>query len=117
VLFTSILAFLRVKRWEQGILASQQQTSASPREPIRVSILRHFSSLYRPSVDEDNDLRRMEEGGNDEQVGLVVDDEEARETERLLSALPEGDPRREQLQRQLEHERQLQRDLRDAGFL
>lgn len=128
VLLTSILGFWRIKRWERGILASQQTVTASERNEVGGGGLSQFHRLFGSvnttflrSFRRDEDYEHDLEGGVETQVifsGEEEDeDDETRETERLLASLPEGDPRREELSRVLQNERQLQQDLREAGLL
>ncbi|KAJ8698316.1 hypothetical protein PTI98_005039 [Pleurotus ostreatus] len=95
ILLTSLLGFLRVKRWERGILNSQQNTSTTPAEPTtfrfplfpqvernfgfsgfeRMDLLRRglgLGSRQQPNdIDEEsevlaaNQTRGTEEGSND----------------------------------------------------
>ncbi|KDQ29324.1 hypothetical protein PLEOSDRAFT_1064105 [Pleurotus ostreatus PC15] len=95
ILLTSLLGFLRVKRWERGILNSQQNTSTTPAAPTtfrfplfpqvernfgfsgfeRMDLLRRglgLGSRQQPNdIDEEsevlaaNQTRRTEEGSND----------------------------------------------------
>ncbi|KAG5221558.1 Metal homeostatis protein [Salix suchowensis] len=95
ILLTSLLGFLRVKRWERGILNSQQNTSTTPAEPTifrfplfpqvernfgfsgfeRMDLLRRglgLGSRQQPNdIDEEsevlaaNQTRRTEDGSND----------------------------------------------------
>lgn len=95
ILLTSLLGFLRVKRWERGILNSQQNTSTTPAEPTtfrfplfpqvernfgfsgfeRMDLLRRGLGLgprqQANDIDEEsevlavNQTRRTEEGSND----------------------------------------------------
>jgi hypothetical protein len=130
VLLTSILGFWRVKRWERGIVASQQTVTSTERNEsgsglsqfhrLFGSVNTDFLRSFRRDGDEHEvDFRQLE--GGERHVIFVgeveEEDDEARETERLLSALPEDDPRRAELTRMLENERQLQHDLREAGLL
>lgn len=131
-MLTSLLGFWRVKRWERGILASQQDTSSVPtatpspftlisrmehtfglRGASRVDLLRQGFGFGRPrrSVEEDAAVVRAEEGAAQEA------NEHALETDLMIPIDP-NDPNRDRLIAQaLAHDRRLQDDLRNAGLL
>ncbi|GLB33942.1 putative protein of unknown function (DUF2370) [Lyophyllum shimeji] len=133
ILLTSLLGFWRVKRWERGILASQQDNSNPPAETpspftllsrmehnfglrgtSRVELLRQGFGLGRSrSTEEDAATRAAEEGT----ARPHEDDEHARETDYMIPIDPNDPERSRRIQEALEQDRRLQNDLRSAGLL
>lgn len=136
ILLTSLLGFWRVKRWERGILASQQDHSNAPtnapssrgaflsrlehafslRGTSRVDLFRQgfgFGPRRNPNSEERQSglLARAEEG--DVREG----DREARETDLMIPVDAHDPERSRQIAEALANERRLQADLRNAGLL
>jgi len=136
ILLTSLLGFWRVKRWERGILASQQDHSNTPantqssrgallsrlehtfslRGTSRVDLFRQgfgFGPRRNPNSEEPQSalLARAEEG--DVREG----DREALETDRMIPVDPNDPERSRRIAEALANERRLQADLRSAGLL
>lgn len=136
ILLTSLLGFWRVKRWERGILASQQDQTSPPantqssrgaflsrlehtfslRGTSRVDLFRQgfgFGSRRNHNSEDQQSalLARAEEG--DVREG----DREALETDLMIPVDP-NDPQRSRLMAEaLANDRRLQADLRNAGLL
>ena len=136
ILLTSLLGFWRVKRWERGILASQQDHSNVPantqlsrgaflsrlehtfslRGTSRADLFRRgfgFGPRRNPNSEEQQSvlLARAEEG--DVREG----DREALETDLMIPVDPNDPQRSRQIAEALANERRLQADLRSAGLL
>lgn len=133
ILLTSLLGFWRVKRWERGILASQQDHSnptvnpqASPHGAFfsrifslhgtsRIDMFRQgfgFGSRRNHDTEDPQTARltRAEEGN------VREGDQEALETDLMMPVDP--DPQRNRLIAEaLANDRRLQADLRSAGLL
>ena len=124
-MLTSVLGFWRVKRWEQGLLASRReqdtpapQTSASIVSRLESSVgLRGMSriELLRQGFGFRSAARTSEEGSA--ATGQRVEEGNAQEMEPMMPA-SSGDPERERRRTQvLENDLRLQRDLHSSGLI
>jgi len=134
VLLTSLLGFLRVKRWERGILASQRENSP-PSDPATTNLtfLAQFERvLHFPAVNREM-LRQGFFGRSDDpevvatlqarhaEEGIVrtheADYDEADSGERdpmIPDAIPNS---ADEVRAAAERDRRLQHDLRGAGLI
>ncbi|KAJ8523420.1 hypothetical protein ONZ45_g130 [Pleurotus djamor] len=147
ILLTSFLGFFRVKRWERGIYESQQTAATSTSNesdsrsfpfPIFTRVSPYFSMSgsermdmlrrglgLRPrgqvnEIDEEAEVvashqaRRVEEGGspNLSSGRRDANDEDASESDPMIPAAGNGDMRTA-----IVRDRQLETDLRRAGFI
>jgi hypothetical protein len=123
-LLTSLLGFWRVKRWERGILASQQSSSSTNQHGAtglsqfeRTFGLRGVTrgDFFRQGFGFGSHIR----GTHDvEAQTRVANDIEEPDEHDLMIAVPHDDPDRARvLSEALANERRLQQDLRAAGLL
>ncbi|KAK0468216.1 uncharacterized protein EV420DRAFT_1626138 [Desarmillaria tabescens] len=127
ILLTSLLGFWRVKRWERGILATQQHNSpstSSDQDSQRgMSQFERAFGLHRLTNGGDILRQGFGFGRGHEQAtesGRQSQAEEGRAEEELAALLdiPTDDPNRAQrICEALDSERRLQNDLRAAGLL
>ena len=120
MLLISLLGFWRVKRWERGVLSAQRDSSTSTqRNPgfisqlessfslrgvSRIELLRQGFGLSR----QDDEVLRAEEGDPQHTPG---------ENDPMITIDP-SDPQWSRMTPQaLETERQLRRNLYEAGFI
>jgi len=131
ILLTSLLGFWRVKRWEHGIFASQQeQPPAGPQssDGAFLSRLEHTFSLrgtsridlfrrgfgFGSSRNHDSEDQQAAHLVRAEEGDVREGDREALETDHMIP----DDPQRSRLIAEaLANERRLQADLRSAGLL
>ncbi|KAG7449091.1 uncharacterized protein BT62DRAFT_887639 [Guyanagaster necrorhizus] len=129
ILLTSLLGFWRVKRWERGILATQQHTNTNtninqdPQQRAMSQFERAFG-LHRLTSGGGDILRqgfgfgRSHEEETDSGGQSQAEEGRAEEELAALLDIPADDPNRAQRIREaLESERRLQDDLRAAGLL
>jgi len=125
LLLTSVLGFWRVKRWEQGLIASRReqdtpapQTSASIVSRLESSVgLRGMSriELLRQGFGFRSAARTSEEGSP--AIAQRAEEGDAQEMEPMMppsSGNSDRDRRRAQV---LENDLRLQRDLRSSGLI
>jgi hypothetical protein len=141
ILLTSLLGFWRVKRWERGILATQQQNNGSTtantvqgtgrstrfesvfgvRNVARLDLLRQgfgFSPRAPPSPttpvpgNQPEELRRLEEGHH-----LPSGNDESDEHDLLLMGDPNDPNRAAMIRAAIENDRRLTSSLRNAGLI
>ncbi|KAK0242632.1 hypothetical protein EDD85DRAFT_296669 [Armillaria nabsnona] len=124
ILLTSLLGFWRVKRWERGILATQQHnnTNASSDQDTQrgMSQFERAFGLHRLASGGDMLRQGFGFGRGQEEAAAQTQTEEVRAEEELavLLDIPADDPNRAQrIHEALESERRLQNDLRAAGLL
>lgn len=131
ILLTSLLGFWRVKRWERGILVSQQNAQSATQTQQHDQPISQFDRLFGLHSISRGDLFRQGFGFGThdatvaaeadhaavraEQGEISVEDIDERE---LMIQFSPDDPNRARLIREaLMNERRLQNDLRAAGLL
>ncbi|KAI0832473.1 hypothetical protein BC628DRAFT_1485897 [Trametes gibbosa] len=127
ILLTSVLGFWRVKRWERGILSSQEEVpaAATPEEQARsAAIIRSIERAFGLHGLADGSLLRAGFGfpGAEahEAQGEAGDDEvdDGRTRNEYVIPLDPSDPERnERLAQAFANEARLHQDLRSAGLL
>ncbi|KAH9846987.1 hypothetical protein C2E23DRAFT_788405 [Lenzites betulinus] len=130
ILLTSVLGFWRVKRWERGILASQQEevpAAATPEAQARSAAIVHsIERAFGLHGLADGSLLRAgfgfarEAGADAGEGGGDVDDDvdDGRTRNAYVIPLDPADPERnERLARAYADEARLHQDLRSAGLL
>ncbi|RPD67106.1 hypothetical protein L226DRAFT_529496 [Lentinus tigrinus ALCF2SS1-7] len=123
ILLTSLLSFWRVKRWERGILSSQDETPApaTPEERARsAAIIHSIERVFGLQGLADGSLIRQGLGfpGAVQHEMEVADEEEEPERNAYILPLDPEDPdRNERIARAYADEARLHQDLRSAGLL
>ncbi|TFK82372.1 hypothetical protein K466DRAFT_556671 [Polyporus arcularius HHB13444] len=122
ILLTSLLGYWRVKRWERGILSSQDETpaTATPEERARSAAIIHSiervfglqgladGSLLRQGLSFPGAAREME----------MAEEEDVPERNAYILPIDPSDPaRNERIARAYADEARLHQDLRSAGLL
>ncbi|KAF5344135.1 hypothetical protein D9758_008822 [Tetrapyrgos nigripes] len=123
ILLTSLLGFWRVKRWERGILASQQSNNSSSQQGS--TGLSQFEQTFGLRGVAPGDFFRQGFGFGSsrdahdvEAQTIVANDMHDPGEHQLAATLPHDDPNRARiLAEALANERRLQNDLRAAGLL
>jgi len=123
-LLTSLLGFWRVKRWERGILASQQSNSSSSQQGS--TGLSQFERSFGLRGMTRGDFFRQGFGFGsrnnhtedvEAQRGNTNDIEDPDEHDLMIPIPPDDPNRAHALAEALANERRLQQDLRAAGLL
>ena len=126
ILLTSLLGFWRVKRWERGILSSQDEApaQATPEERARsAAIIHSIERVFGLQGLSDGSLIRQGlgfPGAAYHEVEAEAEEEEEQPQPRNSYILPldESDPaRNERIARAYADEARLHQDLRSAGLL
>ncbi|KAJ7590845.1 hypothetical protein C8J56DRAFT_934022 [Mycena floridula] len=127
ILLTSLLGFWRVKRWERGILASQQQPQTTSQATQTDRPISQFDRLFGVHSIPRSEFFRQGFGFGtqdstaateaEDRTAIRAEQGEIEERELMLQFNPD-DPNRATLVREaLMNERRLQNDLRAAGLL
>ncbi|KAI5830423.1 hypothetical protein K523DRAFT_302690 [Schizophyllum commune Tattone D] len=130
ILLTSVLGFWRVKRWERGILTSQQAANLTPaareQEQALLGRIERAFGVQLPSRSAGDffrtgfGLNRSNHDDEDSHHLQAVEEGHApaREEADLTIEIDPNDPNRERILREaLENERRLQEHLRAAGLI
>ncbi|KAI0650689.1 hypothetical protein C8Q79DRAFT_998480 [Trametes meyenii] len=130
ILLTSVLGFWRVKRWERGILSTQEETAApaTPEEHARSAAIIHSierafglhgladGSLLRGGLGFPGAEHRA--AHEEEEAEVEADDGAAAARNAYVLPIDPSDPERnERLARAYADEARLHQDLRSAGLL
>ncbi|KAI0719500.1 hypothetical protein C8T65DRAFT_635508 [Cerioporus squamosus] len=122
ILLTSLLGFWRVKRWERGILSSQDDTpaTATPEERARsAAIIHSIERVFGLQGLADGSLLRQGLGfpGAAHRERDSIEEEVPERNEYILPIDPSDPARNERIARAYADEARLHQDLRSAGLL
>ncbi|KAK7061839.1 hypothetical protein R3P38DRAFT_2596624 [Favolaschia claudopus] len=116
ILLTSVLGFLRVKRWERGVLASQSENSAAAPQQSTGPIMSNWERGFGLRGISQSDFLRQGFGFAPRHAPEPREDGSPEESEFMI---PEDtDPERaRQMQEAIQNERRLHAELRAAGLI
>ncbi|OBZ76643.1 Metal homeostatis protein BSD2 [Grifola frondosa] len=119
ILLTSLLGFWRVKRWERGILSSQQDVPPVPSQDQSQgpAIIRSFERLFGVQGLADGPFLRTSFGFPGAMQREVDEEVEQPSGAYILPLVPDDPDRNQQIARAVADEARLHQDLRSAGLL